>query len=138
MSLATQAVFRDHRDDGSPLMTCLSRLTAVLASIVSWPARVAAARAAFRPLAAMDARELADIGLTPADLNDATALPLAADPTAFLAVRAVARQRAREGGAAKRLSEIDGFIGLRAAATRQVAAIEESDDGVERGWARRA
>ena len=34
------------------------------ARIALWPARVTAARAAFRQLAAMDARELADIGLT--------------------------------------------------------------------------
>ena len=76
-------------------MTCLSRLTAILASIASWPARVAAARAAFRALAAMDARELADIGLTPADLNDATALPLAADPGFFLAARVDGQRAAR-------------------------------------------
>ncbi len=76
-------------------MTRLSRLTAVLASIASWPARVAAARAAFRALAAMDARALADIGLTPADLNDATALPLAADPGFFLAARVDGQRAAR-------------------------------------------
>jgi hypothetical protein len=36
----------------------------------------------------MDARELADIGLVPQDIRDATALPLGGDPTALLAARA--------------------------------------------------
>ena len=59
------------------------RLTAALLSLALWPFRVAEARATLRRLAALDARALADIGLTPADLNDATALPLAADPGFF-------------------------------------------------------
>ena len=78
-------------------MTSLSRLTALLAAIVSWPFRVAEARATLRRLAALDARALADIGLTPADLNDATALPLAADPGFFLAGRVDGRRAARLG-----------------------------------------
>jgi uncharacterized protein YjiS (DUF1127 family) len=53
-----------------------------------WPVRVTAARAAFRQLAAMDARELADIGLAAQDLRDATALALDEDPTRALAARA--------------------------------------------------
>ena len=64
-----------------------SRLSAALISLALWPLRVAAARATLRQLAALDARSLADIGLRPADLNDATALPLAADPGLFLAAR---------------------------------------------------
>ena len=64
------------------------RLTAALVSLALWPPRVAEARATLRRLAALDARSLADIGLTAADLNDATALPLAADPGFFLAARA--------------------------------------------------
>jgi uncharacterized protein YjiS (DUF1127 family) len=71
------------------------RLTAALASLAAWPFRVAAARATLRRLAALDARALADIGLTPADLSDATALPRAADPGFFLAARADARRAAR-------------------------------------------
>jgi uncharacterized protein YjiS (DUF1127 family) len=63
------------------------RFTAALVSLALWPLRVAEARATLRRLAALDARSLADIGLTPADLNDATALPLAADPGLFLAAR---------------------------------------------------
>jgi hypothetical protein len=53
----------------------------------AWPFRVAAARAALRPLANMDRRELADIGLNPSDLRDASALPLDRDPTELLARR---------------------------------------------------
>jgi len=53
-----------------------------------WPARAATARAGFRQLAAMDARELADIGLAAQDLRDATALALDEDPTRALAARA--------------------------------------------------
>ena len=58
------------------------------ARIALWPARVAAARAALRALAAMDARELADIGLAPHDLRDVSALALDQDPTLTLAARA--------------------------------------------------
>ncbi len=58
------------------------------ARVASWPARVARARAALRQLAAMDARELADIGLTRQDLRNATALAIDEDPTLRLAARA--------------------------------------------------
>ena len=68
-------------------MRPLPRLSAALRSFATWPFRVAAARATLRRLAALDARMLADIGLTPADLCDATALPLDADPGLFLAAR---------------------------------------------------
>lgn len=62
-----------------------------------WPARVAAARAVVAKLAAMDARELADIGLTPHDVRDVAAVPLGEDPTRMLAERArEARIRALE------------------------------------------
>ena len=72
------------------------RLFAILAALVAWPSRVAAARATLRRLAALDARGLADIGLTPADLNDAAALPLAADPGRFLAARVDGQRAARQ------------------------------------------
>jgi uncharacterized protein YjiS (DUF1127 family) len=65
-----------------------ARILATVGRIAFWPARVAAARAVFAQLCAMDARELADIGLTPHDLRDATAAPLDADPSALFAVRA--------------------------------------------------
>jgi uncharacterized protein YjiS (DUF1127 family) len=71
------------------------RLTVALVSLALWPFRVAEARATLRRLVALDARALADIGLTPADLNDATALPLAADPGFFLAARAEGKRAAR-------------------------------------------
>jgi hypothetical protein len=41
----------------------------------------------------MDRRELADIGLSPCDLRDVSALPLDRDPTALLARRAHERRR---------------------------------------------
>jgi uncharacterized protein YjiS (DUF1127 family) len=59
----------------------------------SWPFRVAAARAALQARANMDRRELADIGLNPSDVRDASALPLDRDPTELLARRARERRR---------------------------------------------
>jgi uncharacterized protein YjiS (DUF1127 family) len=59
----------------------------------TWPFRVAAARATLKALANMDRRELADIGLNPSDVRDASALPLDRDPTALLATRARERRR---------------------------------------------
>jgi uncharacterized protein YjiS (DUF1127 family) len=59
----------------------------------AWPFRVAAARAAVSMLANMDRRELADIGLNPSDVRDASALPLDRDPTELLARRARERRR---------------------------------------------
>jgi uncharacterized protein YjiS (DUF1127 family) len=88
-------------------MTKLRRIAAEVfawgARFALWPAHVAAARAAFRQLAAMDARELADIGLTAQDLRDAAALALDEDPTCTLAARAAeARVRALESRPAVR------------------------------------
>lgn len=59
----------------------------------TWPFRVAAARATLRILATMDGRELADIGLNPSDVRDASALPLDCDPAELLAPRARERRR---------------------------------------------
>jgi uncharacterized protein YjiS (DUF1127 family) len=58
-----------------------------------WPIRVYRARQTLHQLASMDARELRDIGLTPYDVQSAQALPMDADPTSVLAIRA--RERAR-------------------------------------------
>jgi hypothetical protein len=44
-------------------------------------------------LANMDRHELADIGLNPSDVRDASALPLDRDPTELLARRACERRR---------------------------------------------
>jgi uncharacterized protein YjiS (DUF1127 family) len=59
----------------------------------TWPFRVAAARATLNALANMDRRELADIGLNPSDVRDASALALDRDPTELLARRARERRR---------------------------------------------
>ena len=61
--------------------------------VAAWPFRVARARATMRALAAMDRRELADIGLSHSDVRDASALALDSDPTALLANRASERRR---------------------------------------------
>ena len=73
----------------------------------TWPFRVAAARATLRALAKMDRRELADIGLNPSDVRDASALPLDRDPTELLAragARAAAWLRRSEGFPRRRRS----------------------------------
>lgn len=84
-------------------MAKLSRIIATFletgARVALWPVRVAAARAALAQLAAMDARELADIGLTGQDLRDATASPLDQDATGMLAAR---REEARRHAAERR------------------------------------
>jgi uncharacterized protein YjiS (DUF1127 family) len=58
----------------------------------TWPFRVAAARATLKALANMDRHELADMGLNPSDVRDASALPLDRDPTELLARRARERR----------------------------------------------
>jgi uncharacterized protein YjiS (DUF1127 family) len=65
--------------------------------VAAWPFRVAAARATLKALANMDRRELADIGLNPSDVRDASALPLDRDPTELLAQRAHERRRGAFG-----------------------------------------
>jgi len=89
--------FHDPYGERANLTPAPSRLSAALISLALWPLRVAAARATLRQLAALDARALADIGLRPADINDATALPFAAEPGQFLAERAVGRRVANPG-----------------------------------------
>ncbi|MGO9419040.1 DUF1127 domain-containing protein [Roseiarcus sp.] len=71
----------------------LAVLAGFLARAAAWPFRVAEARATLSALAGMDRRELADIGLTPGDLRDVSALALDRDPTALLARRARERRR---------------------------------------------
>ena len=79
-----------------------------LSVILAWPLQRFEPRPGLAELAAMDARELADIGLTPQDLRDMTALPLGADPTGPLAQRAAERQalarRARVRRAPRRMA----------------------------------
>ena len=67
--------------------------------ILSWPARVSAARRTMSELARMSEYELRDIGLTRSDLNDATALPLDADPSGLLVRRRAWRERQTGGRA---------------------------------------
>jgi uncharacterized protein YjiS (DUF1127 family) len=67
--------------------------------ILSWPARVAAARRTMSDLARMSEYELRDIGLTRSDVNDATALPLGADPSGLLVRRRAWRERPAGGRA---------------------------------------
>ncbi len=79
----------------SRLGSIAAEFPALCKRVVLWPVRVAAARAVMAQLAAMNVRELADIGLSPQDVRDATALPMSEDPTRILAVRAAeARPRA--------------------------------------------
>ena len=80
----------------------------------AWPFRVAAARATLKALANMDRRELADIGLNPSDVRDASAVPLDRDPTALLARRARERRRDAFGAAASRgWPSTDNLLGDR-------------------------
>jgi uncharacterized protein YjiS (DUF1127 family) len=67
--------------------------------ILTWPARVSAARRTMSELARMSEYELRDIGLTRADVNDATALPLDADPSGLLVRRRAWRERPAAGRA---------------------------------------
>ena len=61
--------------------------------VLTWPARVGAARRTMSDLARMSEYELRDIGLTRSDVNDATALPLDADPSGLLVKRRAWRDR---------------------------------------------
>jgi uncharacterized protein YjiS (DUF1127 family) len=61
--------------------------------VLTWPARVSAARRTMFELAQMSDLELRDIGLTRSDINDATALPLGDDPSSLLVRRRAWRAR---------------------------------------------
>ncbi len=78
------------------------RAAQALWRVLTWPARVIEARRTLSDLARMSEYELRDIGLTRSDLNDATALPLDADPSALL----VKRRAWRESPAATRTSRL--------------------------------
>ena len=67
--------------------------TKALWRVLTWPARVSAARRTMSNLARMSEYELRDIGLTRSDVNDATALPLDADPSGLLVRRRAWRER---------------------------------------------
>ncbi len=63
--------------------------------VLAWPVRVSAARRTMFQLAQMSEHQLRDIGLTASDVNDATALPLDADPSSLLVKRRAWRERTR-------------------------------------------
>ena len=71
-----------------------SDAASALRRVLSWPARVGAARRTMSLLARMSDYELRDIGLTRQDVADASALPLDADPSLLLARRRAAREHA--------------------------------------------
>ncbi len=68
------------------------RAAQALWRVLTWP-RVIEARRTLSDLARMSEYELRDIGLTRSDVNDATALPLDADPSALLVKRRAWRER---------------------------------------------
>jgi uncharacterized protein YjiS (DUF1127 family) len=70
-----------------------SQAAIALWRVLAWPARVGAARRTMSELARMSEYELRDIGLTRSDINDATALPLDADPSGLLVRRRAWRER---------------------------------------------
>jgi uncharacterized protein YjiS (DUF1127 family) len=74
-------------------------MAAPLLRVLSWPARVAAARRTMTELARMSDYELRDIGLTRQDLGDATSLPLDADPSRLFVRRRASRERPAAGRA---------------------------------------
>jgi uncharacterized protein YjiS (DUF1127 family) len=61
--------------------------------VLTWPARVSAARRTMFELTQMSDLELRDIGLTRSDINDATALPMGDDPSSLLVRRRAWRTR---------------------------------------------
>ena len=78
-------------------LTLASQAGNALWRIVALPARVSAARRTMSELARMSEYELRDIGLTRSDLNDATALPLDADPSGLLVRRRAWRESRGRG-----------------------------------------
>ena len=78
-------------------LTLASQAANALWRILVWPARVSAARRTMSELARMSEYELRDIGLTPSDINDASALPLDADPSGLLVRRRAWRESRGRG-----------------------------------------
>jgi len=99
-------------------MTTLNSLSSLILALLTWPLRVAEHRRVLGALAQLDDWALADIGLSRQDLRDATALPLAADPTRQLAKRAEERADAalRARGGAIEADEKTSSASMRIAA----------------------
>jgi uncharacterized protein YjiS (DUF1127 family) len=74
--------------------TMSSRPAKALWRILTWPARVSAARRTISELAQMSEYQLRDIGLTRSDVNDTMALALDEDPSGLLEKRRAWRGRA--------------------------------------------
>ena len=77
----------------------LDRILALVArtawALVSIPGRIHRSRQLMQTLAGMDARELADIGLSRQDLSDSGGLPLTSEFGAFFAARSSERRLRR-------------------------------------------
>ena len=71
--------------------------TAGLRRLLSWPARVAAARRTMAQLARMSDIEMHDIGLVRQDTVDVNALSVDAEPPAVVARRRAASKRPAQG-----------------------------------------
>ena len=77
----------------APVPSTASWPAKALWRVLTWPARISAARRTMSQLARMSDYELRDIGLTRSDVNDTTALPLGDDPTSLLVRRRAWRER---------------------------------------------
>ncbi len=64
-------------------------------TLISLPGRIHRSRQLMQTLAGMDARELADIGLSRQDLSDSEGLPLTSEFGAFFAARSSERRGRR-------------------------------------------
>jgi uncharacterized protein YjiS (DUF1127 family) len=73
--------------------TMSSRSAKAVWRILTWPARVSAARRTISELAQMSEYQLRDIGLTRSDVNDTMALALDEDPSGLLEKRRAWRSR---------------------------------------------
>jgi uncharacterized protein YjiS (DUF1127 family) len=74
-------------------LTMASQAANAVWRILTWPVRVSETRRVMSELTQMSEYELRDIGLTRSDINDATALPLDADPSGLLVRRRAWRDR---------------------------------------------
>lgn len=84
--------YAPRHSEGIAVLRSASRLAR---AALGWPLRVHANRKVLNQMAGMSAYELADIGLTPSDLQDTSALPLDTEVGHFLSSRVAARRFAR-------------------------------------------
>src|SRR4051812_39834512 len=81
-------------EDRRPHRSGVASARALVREAILWPVRIVRARREFARIAALSDRELRDIGLMRHDLRNATALPLDADPTRYLASVVTERRQA--------------------------------------------